>query len=100
MVNPLGSHSLLFLLIFRLAGVEAGDIVVDPMCGGGSIPIEAALTYPKAFHIGGDFHEKAVQRLTYFSNLPKTVSSVWGNVTKKQYTRMIRLLVVSEALVM
>jgi tRNA G10 N-methylase Trm11 len=49
-------------LFFRLADIQPGDIVIDPMCGGGSIPIEAALTYPAAFHIGGDFHEKAVTR--------------------------------------
>ena len=32
------------------------------MCGGGSIPIEGAVIYPNAFQIGGDFHEKAIQR--------------------------------------
>ena len=46
----------------RLAQIQPGDVVMDPMCGGGSIPIEAALTYPKAFHLGGDSHDKAVQR--------------------------------------
>lgn len=46
----------------REAKVEVGDIVVDPMCGGGSIPIEGSLTYSNAFYVGGDFHEKALER--------------------------------------
>ena len=50
-------------LIFRVAKIEVGDIVVDPMCGGGSIPIEGSLTYKAAMHIGGDSHIKAVERL-------------------------------------
>jgi tRNA G10 N-methylase Trm11 len=49
-------------LIFRVAKIEVGDIVVDPMCGGGSIPIEGSLTYKTAMHIGGDSHIKAVER--------------------------------------
>ena len=26
--------------LLRLADIKAGDVVVDPMCGGGSIPLE------------------------------------------------------------
>lgn len=53
--------------LLKLAQIEKGDVVVDPMCGGGSIPLEAALTYPGSIHLGGDMHEKAVERC--FENL-------------------------------
>lgn len=56
-------NRLMVLLTLRMAKIEAGDIVVDPMCGGGSIPIEGSLTYKTAMHLGGDSHIKAVERL-------------------------------------
>ena len=52
---------------FRLAKIQPGEIVCDPMGGGGSIPIEGALAFDKAFHIGGDYNDKAVDR--YKNNL-------------------------------
>lgn len=48
--------------LLRLAEPNPGDIIIDPMCGGGSIPIEAALVYSQSFIIGGDNHPKAVVR--------------------------------------
>ncbi len=48
--------------LLRLAEVRPGDVVVDPMCGGGSIPLEGALAYSQGFHLGGDVHEKAFSR--------------------------------------
>ena len=39
-----------------------GDVVCDPMCGGGSIPIEASLSWPTSFHLCGDHHELAPAR--------------------------------------
>lgn len=39
-----------------------GDIVCDPMCGGGSIPIEAALNWPTSVHFCGDHHDLAPPR--------------------------------------
>ena len=47
---------------YRLADIQIGEIVCDPMCGGGSIPIEGALAYQNGFFIGGDNHELAVER--------------------------------------
>ena len=47
---------------FRLANIQPGEIVCDPMCGGGSIPIEGALAFNQGFFFGGDFHEKASER--------------------------------------
>lgn len=31
--------------MLRLAQPKAGDIIIDPMCGGGSIPIEVQLLF-------------------------------------------------------
>ncbi len=32
------------------------------MSGGGSIPIEGGLAFAQGFHLGGELHEKAVER--------------------------------------
>ena len=31
------------IFLFRLASIKPGDVVVDPMCGGGSITIEVGM---------------------------------------------------------
>ena len=48
--------------LLRLAELQPGDFVLDPMCGGGSISIEGSLGWPTTFHIAGDVHELAVPR--------------------------------------
>uniref|UniRef100_A0A1B6JTN3 THUMP domain-containing protein n=1 Tax=Homalodisca liturata TaxID=320908 RepID=A0A1B6JTN3_9HEMI len=48
--------------LLRLGSPKVGDVVIDPLCGGGSIPIEGALAYPSTYQICGDSHEKAVNR--------------------------------------
>lgn len=48
--------------MLRLCELKPGDIVIDPMCGGGSIPIEGSISFPSVYFIGGDEHEKAVIR--------------------------------------
>ena len=48
--------------MLRFCEVKPGDVVCDPMCGGGSIPIEAGLSYCKSMVICGDIHEKAWNR--------------------------------------
>ncbi|KAK3912613.1 THUMP domain-containing protein 3 [Frankliniella fusca] len=53
--------------LLRLADVRTGDIVLDPLAGGGSVPIEGAMSFPGTFHIGGDNHYKAMSRL--YSNV-------------------------------
>jgi tRNA G10 N-methylase Trm11 len=49
-------------LVFRLADIQLGEIVCDPMCGGGSIPIEGALGFKQGYFLAGDCHEKATER--------------------------------------
>ena len=61
--------------LLQLADIKTGDVVVDPMCGGGSIPIEGAIAFKKGFHVGGDNHEKAVLRANdNFKSLSETLS--------------------------
>jgi len=44
-----------------LANIQPGDVVVDPMCGGLSVPLEGALNWPAAYFLGGEMHEQGVQ---------------------------------------
>ncbi|XP_076277200.1 tRNA (guanine(6)-N(2))-methyltransferase THUMP3 [Lasioglossum baleicum] len=48
--------------LLQLAQPKPGDLIIDPMCGGGSIPIEATLVYSQSYVIGGDNHVKAITR--------------------------------------
>lgn len=54
--------------------VLPGEIVCDPMCGGGSIPIEGALNWPTSLHLCGDHHDLAP---------PRTLANV-QNVVEQQ----------------
>ncbi|KAI6650512.1 THUMP domain-containing protein 3 isoform X3 [Oopsacas minuta] len=38
----------------RTVSIKLGEVVIDPMCGSGSIPIEAAIAWPNAFYLGAD----------------------------------------------
>lgn len=40
--------------MLRLCSIKPGDIVCDPMCGGGSIPIECSLCWPLSLVLCGD----------------------------------------------
>jgi len=48
--------------LLQLAKIQPGDVVCDPMCGGGSIPIEGALAFSQGFFLGGDNHDLATKR--------------------------------------
>jgi len=48
--------------MLQLADIQTGEIVCDPMCGGGSIPIEGALAYQQGFFLAGDNHDLAAER--------------------------------------
>uniref|UniRef100_A0A8R1DH43 THUMP domain-containing protein n=1 Tax=Caenorhabditis japonica TaxID=281687 RepID=A0A8R1DH43_CAEJA len=60
--GPTTMRSTMCFCMLSLADVHPGDIVVDPMCGGGSIPIEGAMAWSDAFFVGGDHHELAMER--------------------------------------
>jgi 23S rRNA G2445 N2-methylase RlmL len=48
--------------MLRCAEIQPGDVVLDPLCGGGGISIEGSLAWPETHHIAGDIHHLAVQR--------------------------------------
>ncbi|XP_049805776.1 tRNA (guanine(6)-N2)-methyltransferase THUMP3-like isoform X1 [Schistocerca nitens] len=48
--------------MLTIASPEVGDIIIDPLCGGGSIPIEGALSFPGSLFLSGDIHPKAIER--------------------------------------
>ncbi|XP_067684651.1 tRNA (guanine(6)-N2)-methyltransferase THUMP3-like [Haliotis asinina] len=48
--------------MLRLCKIQPGDVVCDPMCGSGSIPIQAARGWPEAFHLSGERFPLAVDR--------------------------------------
>ena len=62
LVHNILYNKYLFEIRFRLADIKPGEIVCDPMCGGGSIPIEGALAFQNGFFIGGDNHNLAAER--------------------------------------
>ncbi|XP_069692830.1 sushi, von Willebrand factor type A, EGF and pentraxin domain-containing protein 1-like isoform X3 [Periplaneta americana] len=72
--------------LLHIAQPKAGDIVVDPMCGGGSIPIEGSLSFKNCYYTCGDVHEKAVNRillnLEYLqSHRRNYVDAYWWDIT-------------------
>lgn len=46
----------------HLARPQPGDLIIDPMCGGGTVSIESAISWPQCAHICGDSSEKATTR--------------------------------------
>ncbi|KAK6030559.1 hypothetical protein OSTOST_03301 [Ostertagia ostertagi] len=60
--GPTTMRSTMCYCMAALAQPRQGDVVLDPMCGGGSIPLEAALAFPGCLFIGADIHPKAIER--------------------------------------
>jgi hypothetical protein len=44
----------------RQARIRPGDLVLDPMCGFGTVPIEATDHWPSSFCLAADLHPRAV----------------------------------------
>lgn len=60
--GPTTLRSTICYNLLRLANPKPGDIIIDPMCGGGSIPVEATLAYPCSYVLCGDNNSRAVER--------------------------------------
>uniref|UniRef100_A0A1I7XA82 THUMP domain-containing protein n=1 Tax=Heterorhabditis bacteriophora TaxID=37862 RepID=A0A1I7XA82_HETBA len=60
--GPTTMRSTMCFCMISLAKPQPGEIIVDAMCGGGSISIEGTLSYPGCFFIAGDTHPKAIER--------------------------------------
>jgi len=46
--HPAALKPTLAYSMIRISGAKDGDVILDPMCGGGTIAIEAALTFPSS----------------------------------------------------
>ncbi|KAG8128051.1 putative THUMP domain-containing protein [Naja naja] len=46
----------------KLCDPQPADVIIDPMCGTGAIPIEGVTDWPNCYHIAGDNHSQAVKK--------------------------------------
>ncbi|XP_032822526.2 tRNA (guanine(6)-N(2))-methyltransferase THUMP3 [Petromyzon marinus] len=60
--GPTTLRSTLAYGMLRLCSPQPGDIIIDPMCGTGAIPVECGMEWPRSFHIGGDSFPMATNR--------------------------------------
>ncbi|XP_028262467.1 tRNA (guanine(6)-N(2))-methyltransferase THUMP3 [Parambassis ranga] len=60
--GPTTLRSTLCYGMLRLCKPQASDIILDPMCGTGAIPLEGAIEFNSAFYIAGDNNDMAVNR--------------------------------------
>uniref|UniRef100_A0A158QLF5 UPF0020 domain-containing protein n=1 Tax=Haemonchus placei TaxID=6290 RepID=A0A158QLF5_HAEPC len=60
--GPTTMRSTMCYCLVALAQPKPGDVVLDPMCGGGSIPLEGALAFPGCLFFGADHHSEAISR--------------------------------------
>ncbi|XP_041639186.1 THUMP domain-containing protein 3 [Cheilinus undulatus] len=60
--GPTTLRSTLCYGMLRLCKPQASDIILDPMCGTGAIPLEGAIEFGSSFYIAGDNNDMAVNR--------------------------------------
>ncbi|XP_006889012.1 PREDICTED: THUMP domain-containing protein 3-like [Elephantulus edwardii] len=60
--GPTTLRSTLAYGMLRLCSPQPSDIIVDPMCGTGAIPIEGATEWSNCHYVGGDNNPLAVNR--------------------------------------
>ncbi|KAG7494870.1 THUMP domain-containing protein 3 [Solea senegalensis] len=60
--GPTTLRSTLCYGMLRLCNPQPSDVIVDPMCGTGAIPLEGAIEFNSAFYIAGDNNDMAVKR--------------------------------------
>ncbi|XP_041836444.1 THUMP domain-containing protein 3 [Melanotaenia boesemani] len=60
--GPTTLRSTLCYGMLRLCNPQVSDIILDPMCGTGAIPLEGAIEFNNSFYIAGDNNDMAVNR--------------------------------------
>ncbi|KAJ7999210.1 hypothetical protein DPEC_G00213090 [Dallia pectoralis] len=60
--GPTTLRSTLCYGMLRLCRPQASDVILDPMCGTGAIPLEGAIEWEQAFYLAGDNNGMAVSR--------------------------------------
>ncbi|KAK6622348.1 hypothetical protein RUM44_002159 [Polyplax serrata] len=61
-LGPTTMRATICFNMLMLCDIKPGEIVIDPMCGSGSIPIEGSIAFQNAYFVGGDNHKLAVKR--------------------------------------
>lgn len=60
--GPTTLRSTLCYGMLRLCKPQTSDIILDPMCGTGAIPLEGAIEFNSSFYVAGDNNDMAVNR--------------------------------------
>lgn len=60
--GPTTLRSTLCYGMLRLCKPQPSDIILDPMCGTGAIPLEGAIEFNDSFYVAGDNNDMAVNR--------------------------------------
>ncbi|XP_068170491.1 tRNA (guanine(6)-N2)-methyltransferase THUMP3 [Antennarius striatus] len=60
--GPTTLRSTLCYGMLRLCNPQLSDVIIDPMCGTGAIPLEGAIEFNSSFYIAGDNYDMAVKR--------------------------------------
>lgn len=60
--GPTTLRSTLCYGMLRLCKPQLSDIILDPMCGTGAIPLEGAIEFSQSFYVAGDNNDMAVNR--------------------------------------
>jgi len=69
--------------MLRMCDIKPGDVVIDPMCGSGSIPIEAVQEWCCACHVAGDNSSVAVTKsLSNIININEEMKTKSANNVK------------------
>ena len=66
-----------------VAKIKPGDVVIDPLCGVGTITNEAALEWPHATYFGGDIDAENIEQARVNSAFCKAHVGyfVWDSTT-------------------
>ncbi|XP_061474502.1 tRNA (guanine(6)-N2)-methyltransferase THUMP3 [Rhineura floridana] len=78
--GPTTLRSTLAYGMLRLCDPQPADIIIDPMCGTGAIPIEGATEWANCYHIAGDNNPQAVKRTA------NNISSLLKQIQSKEST--------------
>ncbi|KAJ8409334.1 hypothetical protein AAFF_G00235320 [Aldrovandia affinis] len=60
--GPTTLRSTLAYGMLRLCKPQVSDVIIDPMCGTGAIPLEGAIEWQHSFYLAGDNNDMAVSR--------------------------------------
>ncbi|CAL8338833.1 unnamed protein product [Merluccius merluccius] len=60
--GPTTLRSTLCYGMLRLCNPQPSDVILDPMCGTGALPLEGAIEFNSAFYVGGDNNDMAINR--------------------------------------